>query len=147
MQFNELQRRSREVIDVGRLPPGFLRGWRAGTLRKLGYLIVALILLFGTYYQIDADEVGVVQRFGKYVRTTEPGAHFKVPLIETVARVPVQRQLKAEFGFRTTRAGVRSEFEVDEGSKQEALMLTGDLNVAVVAFRGRSPLTISPAQP
>ena len=52
----------------------------------------------------------MVQRFGAYVRTTDPGPHLKFPFAETVTKVPVQRQLKMEFGFRTVRGGVRSEF-------------------------------------
>src|SRR5262249_38390133 len=88
------------------------------------------------YYQIEPDEVGVVQRFGKYVRTTDPGPHMKIPFgIEIVTKVPVQRQLKEEFGFRTTRPGVRSEFAPQTPETQaESVMLTGDLNVAVVEW-------------
>ena len=48
--------------------------------------------------------------------------------------MPVQRQLKAEFGFRTASAGVQSEFEQNDVTKAESLMLTGDLNVAVVEW-------------
>jgi membrane protease subunit HflK len=78
--------------------------------------------------------VAIVQRFGRYVRTTDPGPHLKIPLIETVTIVPVQRQLKAEFGFRTTASGVQSSFEQNDSTRAESLMLTGDLNVAVVEW-------------
>ena len=55
--------------------------------------------------------------------------------METVTKVPVQRQLKMEFGFRTSRAGQRSEFAPDSAeTRAEAVMLTGDLNVAVVEW-------------
>ena len=40
-------------------------------------------------------------RFGRYVRATDPGLRAKIPFAETVLKVPVQRQLKQEFGFRT----------------------------------------------
>ena len=81
---------------------------------QLGLVVVAvLILLFTGYYQVEPDEVGVVQRFGAYVRTTDPGPHLKIPFgVETVTKVPVQRQLKQEFGFRTARPGVQSEFRI-----------------------------------
>jgi modulator of FtsH protease HflK len=108
-------------------------------------LIVALIGLFTIYYQVEPDEVGVVQRFGAYVRTTQPGPHFKLPFfVETVTKVPVLRQLKAEFGFRTAKAGRRSEFEEPSSqTRAESLMLTGDLNVAnvewIVQFRVKEP--------
>lgn len=97
--------------------------------------VVVIILLFGTFYQVAPEEIGVIQRFGKYVRTSEPGLHFKLPLgIETLTKVPVQRQLKMEFGFRTIKPGINSEFRVTPESLQEAIMLTGDLNVLVVEW-------------
>ena len=56
--------------------------------------------------------------------------------IETVTKVPVQRQLKMEFGFRTLRAGVSSTYAPPSRGDRvgEALMLTGDLNVAMVEW-------------
>jgi len=104
--------------------------WRTGLL-----IVAVLVLLFTGYYQVEPDEVGVVQRFGRYVRTTDPGPHLKIPFgVETVTKVPVQRQLKMEFGFRTLRAGKQSTFEVTPETRGEALMLTGDLNVAMVEW-------------
>ena len=49
-------------------------------------------------------------------------------------KVPVQRQLKQEFGFRTVRADIQSSFRKDEKTAAESLMLTGDLNVATVEW-------------
>jgi len=98
-----------------------------------GVVIVLLILVFGTVYQVQPEQVGVVQRFGRYVRTTDPGLRLKIPLIETVTRVPVQRQLKQEFGFRTIEPAVRTRFS-DQSFMDESSMLTGDLNVAVVEW-------------
>jgi membrane protease subunit HflK len=57
----------------------------------------------------------------------------KMPFVETVLKVPIQRQLKQEFGFRTLEAGVRSQFD-ERVFADEAVMLTGDLNVAVVEW-------------
>ncbi|HDJ23168.1 MAG TPA: FtsH protease activity modulator HflK [Candidatus Aminicenantes bacterium] len=95
--------------------------------------VVILILLIGSIYQIRPEEVGIILRFGKFIRTTDPGLHFKLPLgIEKLIKVPVQRQLKMEFGFRTRKAGIRSEYAVTPDALKEAVMLTGDLNVAVV---------------
>ena len=77
-----------------------------------------LLGALGTLYQVQPEEVGVVMRFGKYVRTTDPGLRAKLPFIEQVLKVPVQRQLKQEFGFRTdgsrrTRTRVRSRRSAD----------------------------------
>lgn len=99
--------------------------------------VLALIgasLLFTTFYTVEADEVAIVQRFGKYVRREEPGLRTKLPLgLETVRKVKVQRVLKAEFGFRTEEPGVRTRFS-QRSYHEESLMLTGDLNVAEVAW-------------
>ena len=115
------------IPSMPRPPMGAIRGAIIG--------VAVLILLVTGYYQVEPDEVAVVQRFGRYVRTTEPGPHFKIPLgVETVTKVPVLRQLKMEFGFRTTRPGLRSQFETTPEAAAEAIMLTGDLNVAVVEW-------------
>ena len=103
-----------------------------GVLAVIGALIV-LVLLFTTFYQVQPEEVGVVVRLGRYVRTTDPGLRVKMPFLEQVYKIPVQRQLKEEFGFRTAEAGVRSTFSAADFSA-EAVMLTGDLNVAVVEW-------------
>jgi membrane protease subunit HflK len=99
-------------------------------------VLAGLLLLITGYYQVEPDEVGVVQRFGRFVRTTDPGPHLKIPFgVEKVTKVPVKRQLKMEFGFRTLRAGVQSQFDTTSPEvTQEAMMLTGDLNVAVVEW-------------
>lgn len=95
--------------------------------------ILGLVLLMGSVYQIEPEEAGVVLRLGRFVRTTDPGLRFKIPFFEQVTKVPVERQLKQEFGFRTQVAGVQSTF-LTAGLEDESLMLTGDLNVAVVEW-------------
>jgi len=62
-----------------------------------------------------------VTRFGRFVRTCNPGPHAKFPFgIEQVQKVPVQRQLKQEFGFRTARADIQSSFHKDEKTQAES---------------------------
>ena len=103
-------------------------------VRAVILVIVGLILIFTSFYQVGADEVGVIKRFGKYIDTTLPGLHFKFPFgIDQVIKVPVQRVQKEEFGFRTSRAGVRTEYRKGK-LLDESLMLTGDLNSAVVEW-------------
>ena len=97
----------------------------------LGLLVVAF--LWTTFFQVDPEEVGVITRFGKYVRQVEPGLNFKLPFIEKINRVPVERQQKEEFGFRTVSAGIQSKF-TKSGTADESLMLTGDLNLADVEW-------------
>ncbi|MFQ6083775.1 MAG: FtsH protease activity modulator HflK [Candidatus Aminicenantia bacterium] len=106
-----------------------------GVIKIIIGSVVVLILLFGAIYQIGPEEIGVILRFGKFVRTSDPGLHFKLPLgIEKLTKVPVQRQLKMEFGFRTVKPGIRTEYGVTLESTKEAVMLTGDLNVVVVEW-------------
>ena len=99
-------------------------------------IALAIVLFASTsYYQIEPDEVGVVTRFGRFVRITPPGPHGRLPLgMERVQKVPVERQLKQEFGFRTAHADVQSTFHHDETTAAERVMLTGDLNVATVEW-------------
>jgi membrane protease subunit HflK len=85
-------------------------------------------------YTVGPEELGVITQFGAYKRTTDPGLHFKLPFgIEKVAKVPVQRQQKEEFGFRTLQAGQRTRYST-KSYDDESLMLTGDLNTADVEW-------------
>jgi membrane protease subunit HflK len=106
------------------------------------FLLVLVIALFGVFFQIGPEEVGVITQLGKYARTVESGLNFKLPFIETVYKVPVERQQKLEFGYRTINAGIQSEFS-KSGAQDESLMLTGDLNLAdvewVVQYRIDNP--------
>jgi modulator of FtsH protease HflK len=96
--------------------------------------VLLLFVVFSAVYTIDADEVGVIQLFGKYSRTTEPGLHFKLPWgIETIKKVKTQRVFKEEFGFRTLNPGVKTEYSRGDFTS-ESLMLTGDLNSALVEW-------------
>ncbi len=102
----------------------------------LGFAILFLALV-GTgsiFYQVDQDEAGVVQRFGKYVRTTTPGLHTKIPFgVETVRRIKTLHVYKEEFGFQTAYSGTRTVY-ANRQDIDVSLMLTGDLNVAVVEW-------------
>ena len=116
-----------------------LNMWRARAANSGGLIawgvaaLLVVITLTGTLYQVQPEEVGVVVQLGRYVRTTEPGLRVKIPFVEEVFKIPVQRQLKEEFGFRTTEAAVRTTFSTEDFGA-EAMMLTGDLNVAVVEW-------------
>ncbi len=107
---------------------------KKGVVKLVVAGVIILILLASSFYQIRPEEIGLILRFGKFVRTTEPGLHIKIPYVEKLEKVPVQRQLKMEFGFRTVSPGIRTEYRVTPESLREAVMLTGDLNVAVVEW-------------
>ena len=122
------------LLGRGRAPDGPMPNLPRGVMVIGGLVLLGVILLLTVFYTVDADEVAVVQRFGKYVRREAPGLRTKLPLgLETVRKVKVQRVFKAEFGFRTEEPGVRTRFS-QRSFAEESLMLTGDLNVAEVAW-------------
>ncbi len=97
-------------------------------------VLLAVMLVWSSVFMVQTEEAGVVLTFGRYTRLADPGLRVKLPWpFQTVMNVPVQRQLKAEFGFRTASAGVRSEYS-RRSFDDESQMLTGDLNVAVVEW-------------
>ena len=100
---------------------------------NLLWLLPLLILVLGSWYTVQPDEVGVIQRFGRYTRTETPGLHFKIPLVEKVTKVAIKRQQKMEFGFRTLQAGVRSQYST-RNFYEESMMLTGDLGIGEIEW-------------
>ncbi len=106
-------------------------------------IVLLVILLFfanSMFYTVGVDEVGVIQRFGKYNQTTTSGFHVKWPKgIEKITKVKVKRVYKEEFGFETLRSTDQGSSTIDKSPYSninvgESLMLTGDLNVALVPW-------------
>ncbi len=105
-----------------------------GVWRWIALGILGLIFVTTTFYSVATDEVGVVKRLGSYSRTVQPGLHFKLPFaLEKVHKVRVRHVFKEEFGFATALAGVRTTYQRGDFTA-ESLMLTGDLNAAVVEW-------------
>lgn len=97
--------------------------------------VVVAILIFSSFFQIGADSVGVVLRLGKFTHQVGPGLHFKLPLgIDRVYKVPTEKQLKEEFGFRTADSSGERAVYAGGNFIDESLMLTGDLNVIDVEW-------------
>lgn len=101
--------------------------------------LVGLLLVIGalsSFYQVPAESVGVVQRFGKYQDTAQPGLNFKLPFgIDRVTLVETRRQLKLEFGYGT--AGGTNLYQSNMDRQDQVLeknMVTGDLNAATVEW-------------
>ena len=98
-------------------------------------LLVVLFMIWSAIYRVELEEVGVLMTVGKYTEEMKSGLHIKWPApLQTVIKVPVKRELEMEFGQRgvNKQSGRRinqSEFE------EESLMLTGDLNVAMVPWK------------
>jgi membrane protease subunit HflK len=105
-------------------------------LSKILAFIAVIILLQGIYssvFKIAPSEVGVILRLGKYARTTPSGLHFKIPYLEKLYKVNVEKIQKQEFGFRTRFPGQQSTFDRRD-YEMESLMLTADKNVINVAW-------------
>jgi len=118
--------------DLFKKPPN-LNNLNKAAMPIIGLMIV-LVSLLTSFYMVGPNELGVVRRFGKYVRSTDPGLHFKLPFnIERVNNVKVDYIFKEEFGFRTVSPGVVTQYSSREYF-DESLMLTGDLNVLVVEW-------------
>jgi membrane protease subunit HflK len=133
--FKEESKKIRQAaVDYGKYAPAVLA------------VVILALAVAGSIYAVGPDEVGVVQRFGRYVRSTEPGLHFKLPFgIEKATPIKVKKIFKEEFGFRTTMAGVKSVY-APRKYPEESLMLTGDLNILdvrwIVQFRVSDPVKL-----
>jgi len=130
-----------KIIDIGKKKFGDFR-------TVFPWFIGAFIVLVGAVsavYSIGPDEVGVRQRFGKYIGLSTPGLHVKLPFgIDRVTPIKVERVLKEEFGFTTMRPGVRARY--DRVELEQSLMLTGDLNILdvrwVAQFKIKDPVKL-----
>jgi membrane protease subunit HflK len=94
-------------------------------------VVVIIVILLGSFYTVAPEEIGVVKRFGKVVRTTQPGPHMKVPFIEQVLKPQVTKVHRMEVGFETIDPGPPARYRSID---KEALMLTGDENIIAVEF-------------
>jgi modulator of FtsH protease HflK len=99
--------------------------------------VIAIILLIAlgwtSCYTVQAESEGVVLRFGKFLKTVEPGLQFKLPFgIDQVTVLPTRRQLKLEFGFVTP--GYTNSDQPGKDADEERSMVTGDLNAALVEW-------------
>ncbi len=118
--------------NSGRRPP--LRLDVNPTIILVALIALALIVgAFGCFYTVPTNSVAVIQRFGAYSDTANPGLHFKLPFgIDIATIVPVQRQLKLEFGYATR--GATNTDQYGENPEEEKTMVSGDLNSALVEW-------------
>lgn len=101
--------------------------------RLLVVIPLALLVLWGVsgFFMVEAAEVGLIKRFGQYVRLVEPGLNYHAPYpIEEVIKVNVNRTNREEIGGTS-------------GASEETMMLTQDENIAdirfAVQYRVRNP--------
>jgi modulator of FtsH protease HflK len=102
-------------------------------IASIAAVLLLLALAWTSCYTVQAESEGVVLRFGKFLKTVEPGLHFKLPFsIDHVTVLPTRRQLKLEFGFVTP--GYTNPYQPGKDAREERSMVTGDLNAALVEW-------------
>jgi modulator of FtsH protease HflK len=127
--FEEFLRRSQDKLRSV-LPGGNLGG------RGLALIALLALALWGLsgFFVVQPDEVGVVQRFGKYDRLVQPGLNYHLPYpIETALTPQALHTNRMDVGMRLMedpRTGRTTMRDMPE----ESLMLTGDENIVDVDF-------------
>ncbi len=107
----------------------------------LAALVVLGLWIASGIYMVQADEMGVVLRFGKLTNVTDPGLNYHLPYpIESVETPQVTEVKRVEIGFRTIYQGPPVRYE---DMPEESLMLTGDENIVdidlIVQFKIKDP--------
>ncbi|MDD5518400.1 MAG: FtsH protease activity modulator HflK [Candidatus Omnitrophica bacterium] len=129
-----------DIIDVGKKK--FF-----GYSKYLPWIILGLFVVIGlkgVIYSIGPDEVGVMQRFGRYTDLSAPGLHAKIPFgVDKVTPIKVEKIFKEEFGGLSSSVGSRRSYGSD---LEQSLMLTGDLNILdvrwIVQFKIKDPIKL-----
>ena len=125
------------IRDIQNKINKFLPGGSKSGGKPIGLILIILLFVWlaSGLYRVGPDEQGVVLRFGKFIKTTQPGLHYHIPVpIETVETPKVTKVNRIDIGFRSER---ESGFSTGGGVAdvpQESLMLTGDENIVNIDF-------------
>ena len=87
-------------------------------------LVIAAVVVFGSFYTIEEQEKAVVTTFGKAKTVGTAGLHFKIPLIQRVQKVDTTIQ-GFPIGFDQMNDGF---------IETESMMITRDFNFVNVDF-------------
>jgi membrane protease subunit HflK len=127
--LEEFLRRSQDKLRS--LLPGNLGG------RSIALIALAVAVLWGFsgFFRVEPDELGVVLRFGQFVREVQPGLNYHLPYpIETVLTPPALRVNKLDIGMRVVGSGDTQRGSSVRDVPEESLMLTADENIVDVDF-------------
>ena len=124
-----------DLEEFLRRSQGMLGGLLPGNLGGRGIALIALAAIalwgFSGFFRVEPDELGVVLRFGKFVREAQPGLNYHLPYpIETALTPQALRVNKIDIGFDLRRGSTLRDVP------EESLMLTGDENIVDVNFSG-----------
>ena len=122
-----------DLEEFLRRSQGMLGGFLPGNLGGRGIALIALAAIalwgFSGFFRVEPDELGVVLRFGKFVREVQPGLNYHLPYpIETALTPQALRVNKIDIGFDPRRGSTMRDVP------EESLMLTGDENIVDVNF-------------
>ena len=122
-------------------PNGNIPDMSSSDKNNLKKLFVIVPIFFGilavlsSVYTIQPGEIGVIQRFGKFSSYTNPGLNLKVPFVDKLTKVNVEKVRRIEIGFRSERARINV--------IQESLMITKDENIvsaqAIIQWKIKDP--------
>jgi len=126
--LEDLLRRGQDKLRTV-LPGGNLGG------RGIALIALAAVALWGFsgFFRVEPDELGLVLRFGQYVRDANPGLNYHIPYpVEQVELPKVTRVNRIDIGMRLVE-------DIRRGTQmrdvpEESLMLTGDENIVDVDF-------------
>jgi len=83
------------------------RGGDSGSLLTIAVVFAVAVWLWTGVYQVKQPERGVVQRFGRYIDTTPPGLHFRIPWpVESVNIVNIASVNSSDFKSRVLTSDV-----------------------------------------
>ena len=125
------------IRDIQNKINKFLPGGSKSGGKPIGLILIILVFVWlaSGLYRVGPDEQGVVLRFGKFIKTTQPGLHYHIPLpIETVETPKVTKVNRIDIGFRSERDSGFSTGGGVADVPQESLMLTGDENIVNIDF-------------
>ena len=98
-------------------------------------VLLGIFAIYSSFYTIDPGEIGVIQRFGKLSSYSDPGLHLKIPVIDKLTVVDVEKVRRIEIGFRSDRSRI--------SIVQESLMITKDENIvdaqAIIQWKIKDP--------
>ena len=115
----------------------FLPGGSASGGKPIGLILLILVFVWlaSGLYRVLPDEQGVVIRFGKFIKTTQPGLNYHIPFpVEAVETPKVTKVNRIDIGFRSERDSGFSQGGGVADVPQESLMLTGDENIVNIDF-------------
>jgi len=125
------------IKDIQNKINKFLPGGSKSGGKPIGLILIVLLFVWlaSGLYRVLPDEQGVVLRFGKFIKTTQPGLNYHIPFpVEAVETPKVTKVNRIDIGFRSERDNGFSSGGGVADVPQESLMLTGDENIVNIDF-------------